>query len=129
MADNKDEKQKEIWSVDTDSISGGWAPASESYTVSYATDGLTPSGASVGTVDTMDISDMMRQDAGKGMENFTFEDYNIRKPFENSVPSLEKIDELCAEYPSLKIAYQKFKNVWRICYADYVSKNPDEENY
>ena len=129
MADNKDEKQKEIWSVDTDSISGGWAPASESYTVSYATDGLTPSGAGVGTVDTMDINDMMRQDAGKGMENFTFEDYNIRKPFENSVPSLEKIDELCAEYPALKIAYDKFRNVWRICYNDYVSKNPDEENY
>ena len=35
MADNKDEKQKEIWSVDTDSISGGWAPPVEDYTVSY----------------------------------------------------------------------------------------------
>ena len=54
---------------------------------------------------------------------------HIRKPFENSVPSLEKIDELCAEYPALKIAYDKFRNVWRICYNDYVSKNPDEENY
>ena len=62
-------------------------------------------------------------------ENFTFDDYNVRKPFENSVPSLEKIDELCAEYPALKIAYDKFRNVWRICYNDYVSKNPDEENY
>ena len=51
------------------------------------------------------------------------------KPFEDSVPTLQKIDELCQEYPSLKIAYDKFRNIWRICYNDYVSKNPDEENF
>ena len=106
MAKKEEEKVEVSYSIDENSTSGGWAPASESFTVSYATDGLTPSGASIGTVDTMDVSDMMRQDAGKGMENFTFEDYNIRKPFENSVPTLEKIDELCAEYPALKIAHQ-----------------------
>ena len=125
----KDEKVDVSYSIDETSTTGGWAPASESFTVSYDSDGITTAGVPVGTVDTMDINDMMRQDAGKGMENFTFEDYNIRKPFENSVPSLEKIDELCAEYPTLRIAYDKFRNVWRICYNDYVSKNPDEENY
>ena len=122
MADDKDYKQKEIWSVSDDSLTGSWAPPAENYTVSYGTSG-------VGTVDTMDIGEMMRQDAGKGMENMTFEDYNIVKPFENGVPSLQKIDELCAEYPSLRIAYEKFRNVWRICYTDYCSKNPDEENF
>ena len=124
----KDDKKVEVtYSIDPDSTSGSWAPASEQFTVSYATDGLTPSGAGVGTVDTMDMNDMMKYDAGKGMENFTFDDYNIRKPFENSVPSLEKIDEVCKDYPSLKIAYEKFKNVWRICYEDYRSNNKDKE--
>ena len=130
MSKKEDKSEPNItYSIDENTTTDTWAPASEQFTVSYTNDGITPSGAGVGTVDTMDISDMMRQDAGKGMENFTFDDYNLRKPFENSVPSLEKIDELCAEYPALKIAYDKFRNVWRICYNDYVSKNPDEENY
>ncbi len=110
-------------------FSGGWAPSAESFTVSYNAEGVTPSGAPAGTIDSMDLSDMMRHDAGKGMENMTFEDYTIPKPFENSVPTLEKIETLCEEYPSLKIAYDKFLNIWRICYNDYVSKNPDEENF
>lgn len=130
MSKKEDKSEPNItYSIDENTTTDTWAPASEQFTVSYATDGITPSGAGVGTVDTMDIGEMMRQDAGKGMENFTFDDYNVRKPFENSVPSLEKIDELCGEYPALKIAYDKFRNVWRICYNDYVSKNPDEENY
>ena len=39
-----------------------------------------------GTVDTVDINDMMRADAGKGMENMTFQDFKLPKPFEDSVP-------------------------------------------
>jgi len=112
--------------VPSDATTQSWAPASESYTVSY---GVTPSGASIGSVDTMDIGDMMRADAGKGMENFTFDDYLPAKPFEDTVPSLSKIEEMCDEYPSLRIAYEKFRNVWRICYTDYCSKNPDEESF
>ena len=110
------------YTVQGDTFAGGWAPPATSYEVSYG-------GGSAGTVDTMDMNDMMMHDAGKGFENMTFEDYKMPKPFEDSVPSLQKIDELCQEYPSLKIAYDKFRNIWRICYNDYVSKNPDEENF
>ena len=101
----------------------GWSTPAEGFTVSYG------EGSGSGSVGTVDMGDMMRQDAGKGFENMTFEDYNVPKPFENSVPTLAKIDELCEEYPSLKIAYDKFRNIWRICYNDYVSKNPEEEKY
>lgn len=128
MKKKEDKSEPNItYSVGENTTTGTWAPASEQFTVSYANDGLTPSGA--GTIDSLDIGEMMRQDAGKGMENMRYEDWAIQKPFENSVPSLEKIDQLCGEYPALKIAYEKFRNVWRICYNDFVSKNPDEENY
>lgn len=100
---------------DLDTFSGSWAPAADSYTVSYAD----PEGTQ------MDFNDMLRADAGKGMENMTFEDWNDPIPFENSVPSLEKIDAVCKDYPSLKIAYEKFKNVWRICYEDYRTNNKE----
>ena len=116
------EEPELTYTVQGDTFAGSWAPPATSYEVTY-------SGGSAGTVDTMDMNDMMRQDAGKGFENMTFEDYKMPKPFEDSVPTLQKIDELCLEYPSLKIAYDKFRNIWRICYNDYVSKNPDEENF
>lgn len=123
----KEQKPEQLdisYSIDENTTTGTWAPASEQFTVSYDTAGLTPSGA--GTLDSLDIGEMMRQDAGKGMENMKFEDWNDPKPFENSVPSLEQIDKVCKEYPSLKIAYEKFKNVWRICYEDYRANNKDE---
>ena len=122
----KAEQPDITYSIDEESTTKTWTPASEAYTVSY---GVTPSGASIGSVDTMDIGEMMRADAGKGMENFTFDDYLPAKPFEDTVPSLSKIEEMCDEYPSLRIAYEKFRNVWRICYTDYCSKNPDEETF
>ena len=111
------EEPEVTYTVQGDTFAGSWAPAYENMTVSY-------DGSNAG-----DINEMMRQDAGKGFENMTFEDYKMPKPFEDSVPTLQKIDELCQEYPSLKIAYDKFRNIWRICYNDYVSKNPDEENF
>lgn len=111
------EMSKITYSVADETFSGGWAPAADSYTVSYAD----PEGTQ------MDFNDMLRADAGKGMENMKFEDWNDPIPFENSVPTLEKIDEVCKDYPSLKIAYEKFKNVWRICYEDYRANNKDKE--
>ena len=114
---NTDTETKITYSVADETFSGGWAPAADSYTVSYSD----PEGTQ------MDFNEMLRQDAGKGMENMKFEDWNDSIPFENSVPSLEKIDEVCKDYPSLKIAYEKFKNVWRICYEDYRSNNKDKE--
>ena len=70
--DKKFEQTEITYSVADETFSGSWAPATESVSVSY---GVTPSGASIGSVDTMDIGEMMRADAGKGMENFTFDDY------------------------------------------------------
>ncbi len=106
---------KITYSVPDETFSGSWAPAADSYTVSYADHEGTQ----------MDFNEMLRADAGKGMENMTFEDWNDPIPFENSVPSLEKIDDVCKDYPSLKIAYEKFKNVWRICYEDYRTNNKE----
>jgi hypothetical protein len=102
-----------------DATTSTWSPMSEAYTVSY---GVTPSGASIGSVDTMDIGEMMRADAGKGLENMSFDDWIPPRPFEDTVPSLKDLEEMCAEYPSLKIAYDKFRNVFRICYDDWKTK-------
>ena len=119
-----DKEENITYMFPDDATTQSWTPASETYTVSY---GVTPSGASIGTTDTMDMTDMLRADAGKGMENFTFDDYVPPRPFEDSVPSLKDIEEMCAEYPSLKIAYDKFRNVFRICYDDWKTKTGGDQ--
>ena len=113
----KEDTPNITYSVNTESLTGGWAPSPENFSVSF-TEG-----------DQLNFNDMMMEDAGKGFENMKFEDYNETIPFENSVPSLQKINKVCEVYPSLKIAYEKFKNVWRICYEDYRANNKDEETW
>jgi len=117
-----DKENNITYSVPDDSLSDSWSPASESYTISY---GVTPSGASVGTSYTTGID--FGADAGKGFENMTFDDYVPPRPFEDSVPSLKDLEEMCAEYPSLKIAYDKFRNVFRICYDDWKTKKGEDQ--
>ena len=57
-------------------LAGGWKHR-PSYGISY--DGG-------GTVDTVDINDMMRADAGKGMENMTFQDFKLSSPLKTVCP-------------------------------------------
>ena len=109
-------QEEEIWSVDSESLTS----SSAGPVVSYSTDS-----SSFTLTEPIDFG----SDAGKGFENMKFDDFLPGKPFEDTVPTLETIDKVCDDYPSLQIAYEKFKNVWRICYTDYCSKNPDEENY
>ena len=109
-------QEEEIWSVDSKSLTS----SSTGPVVSYSTDS-----SSFTLTEPIDFG----PDAEKGFENMKFDDFLPGKPFEDTVPTLETIDKVCDDYPSLQIAYEKFKNVWRICYTDYCSKNPDEENY
>lgn len=131
MTKNKTITEKEIvdqsenltYVLPEGSTTQSWTPSSEAYTVSY---GVTPSGASIGpSYPTTGID--FGADAGKGFENMTFDDYVPPRPFEDSVPSLKDIEEMCAEYPSLKIAYDKFRNVFRICYDDWKNKTGGDE--
>ena len=59
--EKKDSEGPEVtYTVQGDTFAGSWAPAYENMTVSYDSS------------DAGDINEMMRQDAGKGMENMTF---------------------------------------------------------
>jgi hypothetical protein len=102
-----------------DATTSTWSPMSEAYTVSY---GVTPSGASIGDVNIGTGPIDFGADAGKGFENMSFDDWIPPRPFEDTVPSLKDLEEMCAEYPSLKIAYEKFRNIFRICYDDWKTK-------
>ena len=46
--------------------------------------------------------------------------------FGNTLPSLETIEDMCVEYPALKVAYDKFKTVYKMCETDYIGKKVDD---
>ena len=58
----KEDTPNITYSVNTDSLTGGWAPSPENFSVSF-TEG-----------DQLNFNDMMMEDAGKGFENMKFED-------------------------------------------------------
>jgi hypothetical protein len=56
------------------------------------------------------------------MKGINFEDYKLPIMFEDIMPEMHKIKEMCELYPSLDIAFQKFKNVYNIVIDDYDNK-------
>lgn len=106
---SKDKKYTINYDIE-DELSSINTPPAQSYTVTYDSD----LGGDVTTTGIDFSADAMQP-------NFNFADFE-HKPFENCVPSLDEIRSMCEEYPSLKTAYNKFLNVWRMVYDDYKSK-------
>lgn len=46
--------------------------------------------------------------------------------FEDEMPSMSIVNEMCAEYPTLKTAYEKFKTVYKMVEQDYKGKIENE---
>lgn len=58
-------------------------------------------------------------DAMKGVH---FQDYKLPILFEDIMPKMHKVKEMCEQYPTLNIAFQKFKNIYNIVVDDYDNK-------
>ena len=65
-------------------------------------------------------------DAVSGQYAFDY-DFAEPKPFQKSMPSLSQVEEMAVIYPSLKIAYEKFKNVYRIVYDDWAARQNKDD--
>tara|TARA_B100000212_G_scaffold340759_1_gene322174 strand:+ start:1322 stop:1615 length:294 start_codon:yes stop_codon:yes gene_type:complete len=63
------------------------------------------------TVCTSDLSDTIT------LDNLTTEDY-ITKNFLDQT----EIEDMCVEYPTLRIAYEKFKHIYDLVYQDWKGK-------
>ena len=47
--------------------------------------------------------------------------------FEDTMPSLAKVENMCKEYPALDKAYENFRTVYAMVHQDWIGKNKDEE--
>ncbi len=64
------------------------------------------SGLNSGAIGTISITDLSAE-------------YINQEEFVNCLPDFSRIESMCKEYPSLKIAYEKFKTTYRLVKDDY----------
>lgn len=46
--------------------------------------------------------------------------------FEDYMPSVAKVEDMCKEYPGLKKAYENFKSVYKMVHQDWQGKQNDQ---
>ena len=144
---SKKDKQKELWSKGEGEYSewpvypsSSWAGSeageakldrdSGGVVVSYGTgsSGAPPSSTEQNDPTLYGVSSPLQSqfetDAISGQYTFDY-DLSEPRPFQRAMPSLSQVEEMCKIYPSLKIAYEKFKNIYRIVYDDYATRDDD----
>jgi len=47
--------------------------------------------------------------------------------FEDHMPSVAKVEDMCNDYPALKQAYEKFKTIYAMVHQDWKGKQEDDE--
>ena len=47
--------------------------------------------------------------------------------FEDSMPSVAKVEDMCKDYPALDKAYENFKTIYKMVHQDWKGKQKDDE--
>lgn len=63
------------------------------------------------TADTIDLSNI---------------DINDLVEFEDSMPSVAKIEDMCNDYPALEKAYENFKTIYKMVHQDWKGRQDDQ---
>lgn len=109
----------------TYSITSGSIDISSLDTITLTGSAYSPTGA-YGSAGTITISNgsysigsgtstTFTSGAGVGSEYI----WNIPEEFINSFPSFDRIQQMCEEYPGLKIAFEKFKTTYYLVKDDF----------
>jgi len=83
------------------------------------------------TVDTINISSI----AASPVSTITLDDthwadnitWDITE-FEDGMPSVAKVEDMCKEYPALAKAYENFKTIYAMVHQDWKGKNKDDDS-
>ena len=94
-------------SVDTITLSG-------SYTTGTGYSGLT-----IGSSGSYTFSSGAGGLTGITAQDISTFNWNLNEEFVNCLPDLNRIKQMCEEYPGLKIAYEKFVTTYKLVKDDY----------
>ena len=101
------------------------------YKVSYTTPTIDISSISTTSSSTIDSSHVTVNTNTIGThtfdDNYTFTTtYETPIVFEDVMPDLVTVNDMMVEYPTLKIAFEKFKRVYKMVEQDYKGKTENE---
>ena len=49
--------------------------------------------------------------------------------FEDNMPSVAKVEDMCNDYPSLRKAYENFKTIYKMVHQDWQGRQDDDEHF
>ena len=94
-------------SVDTITLSGSY------------TSGTGYSGLTIGSGGSYTFSSGAGGLTGITAQDISTFNWNLNEEFVNCLPDLNRIKQMCEEYPGLKIAYEKFVTTYKLVKDDY----------
>jgi len=49
--------------------------------------------------------------------------------FEDNMPDVAKVEDMCNDYPALRKAYENFKTIYKMVHQDWQGKQDDDEHF
>ena len=91
----------------------------------FTIDSSTISDITTATIDTSAFDDLITLDEGINIniDSSTFDP----KEFEDIMPSVAKVEDMCMDYPALKMAYDNFKTIYSMVHQDWVGRQEDDD--
>ena len=86
------------------------------------------------TVDTIDISDITYSTIDSTIDTITIDTEHWsdsitweQTEFEDTMPSVAKVEDMCKDYPALDKAYENFKTIYAMVHQDWKGNQDNEE--
>jgi len=112
---NMNSKLDEILTVDT----------SVDEDITFSVSDITISSIDTSNIDTItiDTASTISLDTTHWADGITWQ----QTEFEDTMPNLSKVENMCKEYPALDKAYENFRTVYAMVHQDWIGKSKDEE--
>src|SRR6056300_663029 len=83
-------------------------------------------------VNTIDISTISTSTITTGIDDWiSTDDFSITlsEPieFEDHMPNVEKVEDMCNDYPALRQAYEKFKTIYAMVHQDWQGRQEEDD--
>ena len=117
MTQSKDDNE---YTIDLSNMNG----TTDTITITGTSD-MDSSWVSVGdiTTSTIDISNIISDDS----ITFDWDNINITPTeFEDCMPDVVKVEDMCNDYPALEKAYENFKTIYKMVHQDWQGRQDED---
>ena len=82
------------------------------------------------TVDTIDLSNITVNSSTLDPHTITWDNWSLTPvEFEDNMPDVAKVEDMCNDYPALRKAYENFKTIYKMVHQDWQGKQDAEDQF